>query len=157
MTKIDSVLAMSDRAKAYYELVKYYKYASAEERNMIRTGWDFNREWIYPDETTLACNISNMPSCAERIEAALMYDSIENFKFDKRDSLIGICIVYHSALEAGINVVQLFKDVAKISDQDVSNTLISFLERNEKDKSLKAFGLKKIVDECGIRIIRDPK
>ncbi len=146
---------MDDRYYAFIALTKYYEQANSKEREGIRKEWDFGKKWKYPNQSTLANELNDALSSEERIKASLIYDSIEDFKYDGRENLVGLCIAYHSALEANLDPKLLFEDVAKISSDRVAVFIRQFLSRTDEDRSLKAFLLKKVVVDGRISIERD--
>ena len=87
--------------------------------------------------------VNEQKSCRERIEASLIYDSLENFKIeDINDKLIGLAVIYHSCIEAGLDPKYEFEYIASLSSYKFAKFLRDFIKRSPKDKSLKAFFLK---------------
>lgn len=129
--------------KLFFRLALYYKQVSSDEREQIRKDWDYNVEWDYPNPRRLACSVNEQKSCRERIEASLIYDSLENFKIeDINDKLIGLAVIYHSCIEAGLDPKYEFEYIASLSSYKFAKFLRDFIKRSPKDKSLKAFFLK---------------
>lgn len=150
MLSLSDILDFDDRAEAFYMLVEYYKSASDNERESIRDSWDFNREWTFPDQEVLAIDLPNERSCEERIQASLILDSItEDFRIDSRDTLVGFCPIYHSAIEVGLAPEKLFAEVAEISCSEFALLLQEFISRPDEGKSMKAFGWERIVESDG--------
>jgi len=140
MPCLRDILNMPDRAEAFYLLVDYYKATSDNERENIRQSWDYGKEWVYPNPETLAVNLSGKHSCEQRIIASLVCYSINAYiPQDSREILIAFCVIYHSAREIGLDIDILFKEVAKISSSKMALLMLKFIERPERDKSLKAF------------------
>jgi hypothetical protein len=150
MLSLKEILNLSDRHEAFYMLVDYYSSASDIERENIRNSLDLNKKWIYPKPETLAISLPGERSCEERIRASLIFDSIEEYKVpDFRETLIGFCLTYHCAKEIGLDHKKLFEEVAKISSPNFAKELKRFIDRSDEDKSLEAFGLKRIIEKDG--------
>ena len=80
----------------------------------------------------------------------MISDSIEEYKtFDFRDTLIGFCVIYHSAIEIGLDPKKLFEEIAEISSPNFAKELKRFIDRSEEDKALEAFCLERIVESDG--------
>ena len=137
--QLEKILEEADPKEAFYKLCDLYVSADGEQREDIRRQWPFDRPWKLPDQSRLACVDDGDRSCGERIRVSLIYDSIEDFRVDWRDNLVGICRVYHSAILAGIDPDKLFREVAALSSERGARMIINFIERDEKDKSLQAF------------------
>lgn len=73
---------------------------------------------------------------------------------DFRDILMAASLVYHSAKRVGTDPDQLFRDVAKLSEPDVSTLLTQFTKRSEKDKDLRSsWGYDEVETKDGIGFI----
>ena len=150
MLSLNEILNLPDRHEAFYMLADYYSSTSDNERENIRKSWDFNKEWIYPNYKTLAVSLPGERTCEERIRASLIFDSIGEYKApDFRETLIGFCLIYHSAIEIGLDPKKLFEEVAQISSPNFAIELKRFIDRSEEDKALEAFGLKRIIEKDG--------
>lgn len=141
--KIKNIIECSDREDAYFKLAATYLNSPGELRKQIRTNWDYGVKWIYPNQRRLACSKNEKRSRQERILASLVYDSIEDLRDgDLRDRLVGISVIYHSCIEAGLNPEEEFEKVASISSEKTAIFLRNFIHRKPEDKSKEAFMLK---------------
>jgi hypothetical protein len=68
--------------------------------------------------------------------------SIEDCKFDWRDSLMVLCRLYHSAVKVGANPTELFQRVAAMSAPRTGELFLSFLSRKPELKDIAVFGWK---------------
>ena len=150
--QLNQILKDPDPMEAYYKLSDLYCSAHDSQREAIRQKWDFKRSWRLPDQNTFACQIPGERTCEQRILASLIYNSIEDCRFDWRDNLVSLCQIYHSTIHAGMNPDVLFREVARLSSPETSETIIGFIERTDEDKSLEAFDLKEVTTEEGVRI-----
>jgi len=151
MLLLSDILKFDDRAEASYLIANHYKSSSEAQRESMRIDWDYGREWIWPDGRTLAMRTPEQRSCAEKIRTVLIMHSIDErtYFYDYRDGLIAFCGIYHSAKEIGLDPDKLFEEVAEISSEKFALELRKFIGRSDEDKSLDAFGFKRIVDTDG--------
>jgi hypothetical protein len=148
--RLETVLELSDPVEAFAGLANLYCEVEPDQREAIRQGWDFNRSWRLPDARTLACKISGLPSSEERIWISLIYNAIEDFRTDFRDNLVSLCVIYHSALEVGLDADALFEETARISSPEGGDMIRRFVAREPGMKSLAAFGWDRIETEDGV-------
>ena len=139
---LKDILTMEDRKEAYMLISRYYMSTSNNERQNIRSKWDFDLKWSYPDQSRLACCIGEYHSTKERIEASLVYYSIEDNKQNQRETFVGLALIYHSCLFSDLDPDELFEQVAKVSSERFASVLRQFLLRDPNDKSMEAFLLK---------------
>ena len=79
--------------------------------------------------------------------ALVMVDS----RIDRRDMLMVLSLVYHSADKLGVEQKQLFHNVVQYSDDGVTKDLIlRFPERDPKDKRIEAMGYREIDGPNGL-------
>ena len=140
LTRIMDILDEPDPKEALQQLTRLYQQASPQQRSDIRDQWNFNRAWRTPLARTLACHIDDEPTSAERIRTFLLYNAIEDFRRDARDNLVNLCVIYHAALEVGLDVGALFEEVAALASVEGAAQFRSFVHRSEADKALSAFG-----------------
>lgn len=140
IVQLEEITKLTDREEAYYQLVKLFKQGSDEVRGLIRECWDFDVEWIYPNVRRLACSINERYSPIEKIQASLIYDSIEDLRQeDVKDKLVALAVIYHSCLAAGLDPQRQFEEVALISSPKIAGLFRSFINRSVEDKSMEAF------------------
>lgn len=114
----------------------------------IINGWDFSREWDFPNPFTLACSIGHKWTCRERILASLIYDIFAyQDKIDFRDTLMGWAVNYHSCIFTKISPKEIFHEVADMAQPELADKLKNFIARNYEDKSMGAFFLKAVLNE----------
>lgn len=129
---INSILAIESPRVAYKKLIKLYLNSDVATRNSIRAGWDFNREWSFPD-------MSNLCTLDENAEALCIY-IIDESLAKQRESLIGLCAIYNSLTLLGHNPDIFFKEMAQKAGEPGRKMLIDFVNRDAEDKTLEAFG-----------------
>jgi hypothetical protein len=135
------ILTMRDAEEAFMLLTSLYLSSNNEYRKLTRKRWDYNYAWKIPNQSRLACINGEKYSQQSRIEASLVYDSLEDAPLT-REHLISLAIVYHSCLLAGIDPSTPFLKVAQASSQNVASRLLNFLHRHKDDLSLEAFMLR---------------
>ena len=150
--QLQTLLTEPDRKEAFYRLASLYASAAADERQEIRYGWDFNCDWLVPDQNCLACRIPGEKSCEERLRASLIYYSIHDFRDDWRDSWLALPLIYHGAIHVGLNADSLFREVAALSGALAAKYMIEFIQRKSSDKTLDACKLVEIQTPQGVRL-----
>ena len=58
-----------------------------------------------------------------------------------REKLIGLAVIYHSCIAAGLEPQNEFEYAALLSSQKTANFFRDFISRKEADKSIQAFAL----------------
>jgi hypothetical protein len=142
------IIRLPDAEEAYMLLVSLYLKSDARRREQMRREWDYGYAWKYPNPFRLACHIGEKYKPQQRIEASLVYDSLEDSS-STREHLIGLAITYHSCLLAGIDPSVPFLKVARASSENVAFRLLKFLQRQPNDVSLEAFMLTPRKDKNG--------
>lgn len=146
--------------RAFLRLEELYRLADPEQRAAIREGWDFGRRWAVPGLdysdmdriifAPLTGEDSDGLDAQAQIEARLTYHAIENARSDFRDNVMDICLCYHAALCAGLDVFQVFGEAAAVSEGQIVNTLHNFLHGEPERRSLWAYGFHGVPIENGI-------
>ena len=106
---------------------------------------------------SLSCSEGNRRS-RSTIIASLAWDSITDSpdEIDYRDQIIEFAIIYHSCTLAELDPKQIFHKVMASSKEKTSKRLAEFINRNEKDKSLKAFDLHISINNNGEKVLTSP-
>lgn len=141
-------LRLDDAEEAYMLLASLYLESDAGRREQMRKKWDYGYEWKYPNPFRLACRIDEKHEPQQRIEASLVYSSLEDSPLT-REHLVGLAIEYHSCLLAGIDPSAPFTKVARASSENVANRILDFLHRPPDSLSLEAFMLTPRKDKNG--------
>ncbi|MBV9851559.1 MAG: hypothetical protein JO250_17970 [Armatimonadetes bacterium] len=157
---LDAILGEPDPALAFLRLEEHYRLSGPNERAAIRAGWDFGRRWSIPGlDYSDYDRIIFAPLTGEdahgldaeaRIEARLTYHAIENARSDFRDTGMDICLCYHAALRAGLDVVRLFQEAAAVSEDSMAAQLRGIFRWKPEVKSLWAMGFREVLIENGI-------
>jgi hypothetical protein len=150
--RLNEILKYPDPKEAFYKLSDLYRSVNESQREDIRQKWPFTRNWSLPDQNTLACQVPGERACEQRIRASLIYNSIDDCRSDWRETLVSLCQIYHSAIHAGVNTDEIFREVASLSSTKTAQIVIGFLERSEEYKSPEEFCLKAVTTKGGIRI-----
>ena len=157
---LDIVHNEQNSFRAFLRLEEFFRLSGPEQRTAIREGWDFGRRWSVPglDYSDIHCVVfaplvgddgSGLDAQA-RLEARLTYHAIENARSDFRDNTYDIVLCYHSALCAGLDVVEVFEEAAAISEQPMAGIMLHFLRGQPENRSLWAYGFREELIENGI-------
>lgn len=140
-----------DSAMASYRLTDLYVNCTESEREEIRTNWDFNRKWIWPQWDILTCKNEGEPNPIIKVKTSLLMNSISSGCKDYRETLLNFAIVYLSAPLVGLNSDKLFEEVAKVSTKEFALELRNYCKREPHEKSQEAFHFQKEKVENGYR------
>ncbi|WP_306353282.1 hypothetical protein [Flavobacterium sp. '19STA2R22 D10 B1'] len=81
---------------------------------------------------------------------ALILISIEDFKWDSRESLIYLSIIWFVSEKIKSDSLGLFNEVINLSSEEGKRILLEFVSRNKQLKSLRAMGLKSTIKKNSI-------
>lgn len=87
----------------------------------------------------------------ERLLDGLLSLIIENYYADWRDNLTKLAPLYNSAVKIGVDPRRLFSEAASYRNNEVSQVIRDFPERDPEDRSLKAFGYEESLELDGFR------
>jgi hypothetical protein len=137
-TSLAMIEKASDRKKAFFDLGVLYGQANAEQRRRLRAAWPMKRQWSIPLSRTLL--ITDPYSSQQRVRARLMLFSLQGSQSDVREELIEMSALYHCAARIGLDPQQLFKEIARLSGEEMARHLRDFCHRWPEDRDIKAFG-----------------
>jgi len=147
--RLREVFSEQSPSSALYRLADLYFVASDEQRGEIREDFDFNREWEYPDQMTLAAHLPDEPDREARIRASIISLSLLHMG-DDRDIIVALCPIYHGIKALGKDADAWFRFFADMSSPLMASHLFKFAARKPEDKSLAAFRLESDVTEQGL-------
>ena len=142
------ILCLDDAEEAYMRLAALYLESDIKHRESMRKKWDYGYAWKFPNPFRLSCRIGERYDPLDRIEASLVYDSLEDAPLT-REHFVDLAIIYHSCKLAGIDPSDPFRKVARASTENVANRIIDFLHRPADSLSLEAFMLTPRRDKNG--------
>ena len=149
MSTITDFVSMKNRRDAFMALAAHFQVCSDGERQRLIQGWPFDAKWEYPSPWTLAWPDDSGYSSEARMLASLICDCLEGGKGDIRDVILGLAIVYNSAILAEIDPNALFARIIVIAPSNMGSVIKSFVSSPDASKSMKAFMLKVIKDPQG--------
>ena len=145
---------------AFLDLVELFRAGNAEQRTVIREGWDFKRHWYIPgldysdlDRIIFAPfigNDGNDLAAEARVKARLIYHAIQNAQYDFRDNTLDIALCYHAALAAGLDAVRLLEEAATVSEHPIASILTNFSRGQPERRCLWSYGFRAVLIENGI-------
>ena len=132
-------LALEDARKegGLLRLASLYRKGTPAQREAVRSAWTPRHGWKLPSLTDFP--LKNPLPHTQRLAAHLLFSSIENLRMDQRDTLIGVCAVYHVAFKVGLEPESLLRDAGSVSTPEFAELLSAFLRRRPEDRSLGAF------------------
>jgi len=127
-----------------YKLTDDYLNATGEEREAIIKSFDEESSWhLLLESKTLAVEAVKQNNY-ELVKKGLILHSIENSRNDWRDNLVRLSLLYNSGKKLNENPNILFEEIASISQKNMKELLLSFIQREEKDKSIDVMGYKEV-------------
>jgi hypothetical protein len=81
-----------------------------------------------------------------RLFEGLMAHVIEDFRYDDRENLLVISLLYHSAVKIGLNPVDLFQKAAAFARPEAANFILRFAQN---PRSIHSMGYKEIMNPEG--------
>jgi hypothetical protein len=154
--EIDSIYSEHDPLGSYMRLIRAYLDASPEVQDEIQRDWDFGREWACPRALELPGHDARY-SVRERALACLTSLIINNPWSDVRDVIMSIAIVYHGVRLGGDDPDQVLMEFASRTRGEIPDLVRSFVNRDEENKSMKAFRLEPVHDNeghaIGLRVV----
>jgi len=139
--------------RAFIKLAELFVDTADVERARIRSEWDFGREWSVPrirvvDEDHVAFGpvegVDADGHSSEQLLLAILVGLIlRGPDDDMREDIAHIALVYHCALEAGVDPNLFFARVATVAGEPIGKYLNDFLRRPALDKSLWSMGYRK--------------
>jgi hypothetical protein len=79
---------------------------------------------------------------------------IEAERTDARDILLSIPLLYHSAKRIGANADQLFREAAELSEPNVKELLVGFINRSDEEKDIRSsWGYDEVETASGVGFI----
>ena len=139
--------------RAFVALARLFVETDHVERALIREEWDFGREWSMPRIRQIDVDhavfgpvdgVDEDGNQAEALLTAILIFLVLRGPEDDRDEDIAhIGLIYHCALEAGVDPDLLFGRVAQVAGEPIGTYLTDFLRRTPFDRSLWSMGYRK--------------
>ncbi len=85
------------------------------------------------------------------IQVALILQSIEDFRWNPRENIIYLSIIWHVILSMNADQAKLFKNMIAISSNKAALYLQEFYDRPPEMKSISTMGLKIIIKNSKIK------
>lgn len=131
------------------ELCDLYVSASHEERAEIRSTISLTGANMMRGYASIIATEAVRQNPPDLIRKALIALSIEDCKFDYRDSTFCLSMVFNSAVKLGMDVPQVFNEVVAISGAQGAKLLLNWLGREPKLQALSAFYIAEGTDPEG--------
>ncbi len=110
----------------YLQLCDLFMEGSDKQRDHIRAGWPYGREWHVPvPGTTVDWRGGELSE--RRIRACLISEAIRPSVPDSRDVLVGFPVMYWAANQLGMNADALFHEVAMAAIPEVRQLLLGWM------------------------------
>lgn len=134
----------SDTDKQILQLTRVFREGSEEQRTLIRD--QVTDEYTY-GLLTFAKRMAVLTVRKEEVKWAkegLLAVAIENFNLDQREDMPMLCLLNHSITKIGADPVAVFEEVARYAEPDVSETMMRYVKKKEREKSIAAMGYEEV-------------
>lgn len=92
---------------------------------------------------------------AERVRVGLLAIAIENFRWDLREDIMVMSLLYDSAVKIGADADATFRSMYEHAPPRVAQELENFIERPAELKRIAVMGYHEVDDAAGFRYDRD--
>ena len=93
------------------------------------------------------------PHSSAPIILGLLAVALEGVKFDFRDTVTTLCLLYHSAMKIGVDPVPLFQEAASYAGERAAKFILDYLATG--DKRIEAIGMKEEDGSEGFDYVSD--
>lgn len=142
--------------KTISSLINNYANISEAERIILRDSVPMEDRLTILSITEKLATLAYKYKDCDYLIAALTLISIEDFKWDERESIIYLSIIWFVSEKLKCNSVDLFNKIISVSSKDGTASFNNFLNRDSSLKSLKAMRLRAIEDNDNITFEQIP-
>lgn len=135
-----------DTNQGLLKLIGLYKQSSLEQREFIRKSIDNKIAGQLLSYSYIAAIESVRENSKEKLYDGFIAQSIENSRWDYRDNVIILFLLYNSAKRLGENIDMVINKAAELSSSDFADFLTEFTKRNDLDSDLVKLSGYKIVE-----------
>lgn len=90
----------------------------------------------------------------EHLFFGLLALGLDDWRFDYRENLLALCLLYDAALRIGVCPDDVFEEAARLLPENAAKGLRAYLRRDERGKSLEVMGYVVGSDADGFRYKR---
>lgn len=137
------------------ELIGAYIHCSAEERYFIRDTFSdkYSSTFLFFSQR-MACLAVREQSETYLFEGLIAH-AIEAGKFDERENMLVLSLVYHSAVKIGADPAFLFKRAADFAVAPIAEIIRKFPDRTPEARSIQAMGYEEVGEAEDFRYQRN--
>lgn len=145
--KLSSIPSVYDRMIS--DLLESYVNASAEERKFIRDSFSDKYSFtLFFFSERMAC-LAVRAKSEKYLFEGLIAHAIEGGKFDWRENILVLSLIYHSAVKLGCDPNVLFKRAAGFAEEPIAQIIQEFPDRKPEERSIQAMGYEESTDDEG--------
>ncbi|MCI0628435.1 MAG: hypothetical protein L0387_43420 [Acidobacteria bacterium] len=124
------------------------------ERELISSCFNDSHSMTFIVFSERMASLAVRKSSREILLAGLIAQVIEGWRFDPRANLMRLSLILHSAVNLGIELVELFSEASKYASQEVADYFQAFLRRRPENQSIEVMGYRESTDADGFRYDR---
>lgn len=135
-------------------LINRYVRVTAEEQAFIKdTFTDKNSFAFIGFSERMAC-LAVREKKEKYLVEGLVAHAIEGGKFDTRENILVLSLLYHSAIKIGADPIPLFTQASQLAEGEIAGVIAHFPYRKPEDRSIQAMGYEESKDQDGFRYKR---
>lgn len=136
------------------DLINAFLKGTMEEQEFARNAFsdEYSFTFLFFSER-MAC-LSVREKLEKYLFEGLIAHAIEGGKFDPRENMLVLSLLYHSAVKIGADPVSLFKRASKFATGKIKEIIAGFPHRKLENRSIEAMGYIESSDKDGFRYTR---
>jgi len=126
------------------KLIDAFSTSNTDQRERISGKVDRSFAFVFPSYARVSAIEAVRENDPARLRRGLIALAIENDSVDWRDTLPYLSMIYNSAAKVGVDPAEVFRSVAETAILPFRKTLLSFLDRDEKSRSVESFRFREL-------------
>lgn len=134
----------------FMNLARLYRQMPDAERRVVREAVGEGSLRLMLGFSSRMAILAERGQDPELLMLAAVVHSIEDFRWDSRESIIHLALIEHVAKRLEVDSRQLFAEVASLSSAEAARQLIAFSERDPRTKTIEKMGWLEARTEEGV-------
>lgn len=130
-------------------LIDAFVNATSEEQRFISSVFTDDHSFTFIRFSERMACLAVREKSEKYIFEGLIAHVIENGKFDWRENILVLSLLYHSAIKIGADPVLLFNKAAALAEGEIKEIIRNFPNRAPEDRSIEAMGYVESESEQG--------
>lgn len=135
-------------------VVNRYMQRTAEEQAFIRDTFTDKNSFAFIRFSERMAVLAVRERSEKYLFEGLIAHAIEGGKFDIRENILILSLLYHSATKIGADPIELFTRAAQLAKGEIAEEIAHFPHRKPEDKSIETMGYIELSDKDGFKYKR---